>query len=260
MNEKGVSRVVVIVVIVVVANVIGLGVYWFRGHLGDTYDIDALGIPKFVGVDYIRLENISRISKFRSGIGHDYSDIDESCRSMKHYFYRKDDVDWSLAIYSPVDGIIAKLAPQWVSIKDKSYKGTRVVIRSKEYPAFVFTIFHVNLANSLNVGDAVTAGQQLGTLNRTRFSSDIAVSVTVPRGFIQRLLGSSILVSYFDVMTDSLFQDYQARGVSSRDALIISKEARDADPLPCIDKGNLDLDFITPGNLENWVILAETNN
>ena len=52
----------------------------------DFYDIDAKGIPQFAGVDYIELAKISRISKFRSGIGHDYSDDFEQCRSMKHYY------------------------------------------------------------------------------------------------------------------------------------------------------------------------------
>ena len=116
--------------------------------------------------------------------------------------------------------------------------GTAVRIKSEEYPAFYFKIFHVNLTNPLNVGDLVTAGQQLGT----HTVGDIAVEVSTPNG--------GKLVSYFDVMTDSLFQNYQARGLSSRDDAIISKEARDADPLTC--DGD---EFIDSGNLENYVVL-----
>lgn len=41
---------------------------------------------KFITTDYIELDKIDRVSKFRSGIGHDYRDDAESCRSMKHYF------------------------------------------------------------------------------------------------------------------------------------------------------------------------------
>ena len=41
------------------------------------------------------------------------------------------------------------------------------------------------------------------------------------------------LVSYFDVMTDHLFSDYQARGLQSRGDAIISAADRDNDPLNC---------------------------
>ena len=173
---------------------------------------------------------------FRFGIGHDYSDHFESCRSMKHVYYPIEingSMDWStVQIFSPVSGTVSKIWETWA--------GTTVRIKSEEYPAFYFKIFHVNLTNPLNVGDLVTAGQQLGTQAHT--GSDIAVGVNTPNGWK--------LVSYFDVMTDSVFQDYQARGLSSRDDAIISKEARDADPLTC--DGD---EFIDSGNLENHVVL-----
>ena len=54
------------------------------------YDLDRLGVPRFVNTNYIDLENIFQISKFRSSAGHDYSDDIERCRSMKHYFMRPD--------------------------------------------------------------------------------------------------------------------------------------------------------------------------
>jgi hypothetical protein len=154
---------------------------------------------------------------------------------MKHYFDPKSNgsVDWStVQIFSPVSGTVSQIWEGWA--------GTTVRIKSEEYPAFYFIIFHVNLTNPLNVGDLVTAGQQLGTQAHT--GSDIAVGVDTPNGWK--------LVSYFDVMTDSLFQDYQARGLSSRDDAIISKEARDADPLTCDGE-----EFTDSGNLENYVVL-----
>lgn len=104
-------------------------------------DVDSNGIPRFVQTDYIELAKIDRISRFRSGEGHDYSDNFESCRSMKHY-------------------------------------------------------------------------------------------------------------SYFDVMTDALFATYNARGINLRADAIISKAARDADPLTCEDET-----FDGPGHLPNWVQL-----
>jgi hypothetical protein len=157
---------------------------------------------------------------------------------MKHYYQPIEingSIDWStVQMFSPVSGTVSKIWEGWA--------GTQVQIKSEEYPAFFFIIFHVNLTNPLNVGDLVTAGQQLGTHIESHYSSDIAVGVDTPSGWK--------LVSYFDVMTDSVFQDYQARGLSSRDDAIISKEARDADPLTCDGE-----EFTDSGNLENWVVL-----
>ena len=201
----------------------------------DPYDVDGHGIPKFVGIDYIELSQIYRISKFRSSEGHNYSDEFESCRSMKHYFNPKGGVDWgSIKVFAPVSGTVSRMFVEWA--------GTQVQIRSSKYPAFFFIIFHINLANPLTVGDTVRAGQQLGTHIGSQTMSDIAVGVNTPGGWK--------LVSYFDTMTDSLFQSYKARGVSARSDLIISKAARDADSLSCNGET-----FTTSGTIGNWVNL-----
>jgi hypothetical protein len=51
-------------------------------------------------------------------------------------------------------------------------------------------------------------------------------------------------------MPDAIFADWQARGVEDRDALILSREARDADPLRCDGEA-----FLTAGTLPAWVTL-----
>ncbi len=200
-----------------------------------TYDIDADGIPRFVDVDYIELSKIDHVSKFRSGQGHDYSDAFESCRSMKHYFYPKDSVDASaVKVFAPVDGTVSWLFQESA--------GTQIQIRSTEYPAFVFVIFHVNDGGSLGFGDTVVAGQQLGTHIGSMTGSDIAVRVNTPAG--------GKLVSYFDVMTDAVFAAYQARGVSTRDELILSQESRDAAPMTCAGE-----EFTSTDSLDSGVSL-----
>jgi hypothetical protein len=201
----------------------------------DTYDVDANGIPKIAEVNYIELEKVYSISKFRSGVGHDYSDYFETCRSMKHYFQPKSNADWSsIKLFSPVKGKVSNTIEEWA--------GTQVQIQSEEYPAFYFIIFHVNLTNPLNVGDAVTAGQQLGTHIGSQTWSDIAVGINTPDGWK--------LISYFDIINDTVFKEYETRGILSRNELIIYEEARDADPLTCTDG-----EFENEGNLENWVTL-----
>ena len=207
-----------------------------NGEDNSTYDIDAEGVPRFVFTNYIELAKIRIISKFRSAVGHDYSDDFESCRSMKHYFQPKPTVDWSkVKIFSPVDGTVTGV--------NEDTDGSQVRIQSTEHPAFFFILFHVNLENPLAPGDNISEGQRLGTHIGSQTMSDIAVGVNTPTGWK--------LISFFEVMKDSLFQDYKDRGVGSRDTAVISKENRDADPLTC--NGEI---FANSGSLTNWVILT----
>ncbi len=204
----------------------------------ETYDVNSKGIPRFVGSDYIELAKVERLSRFRSGVGHDYSDDFESCRSMKHYFQPSHSVIWaSIQIRSPISGTVSRIDQESLA-----GSGTQIRIKSRDFPAFYFILFHVRTNHVVSVGDSVSAGQVLGTHIGSRTMSDIAVGVNTPAGWK--------LISYFDVMTDSLFGTYQARGVNSRADAIISKEARDGDPLT--SNGG---QFAAPGTLPNWVTL-----
>jgi hypothetical protein len=200
-------------------------------------DVEAHGIPKFVEADYIDLSKIASISKFRSGEGHDYSDDFESCRSMKHYFKPRADIDWAtVKVFSPVTGVIVRLEEEWA--------GTKLDIQVVKSPAFIVSIFHVKLIAALRPGDKVSAGQILGSHIGKQTYSDIAVSVNTPKG--------RKLVSYFDVISARVFQEYRARGLASPDLAIISKEMRDADPLSCQGGG-----FTSRSHGQDWIVLSE---
>jgi hypothetical protein len=202
----------------------------------DIWDIDNDGIPKFVDTNYIELSKIYRISKFRSSVGHDYSDFTESCRNMKHYFQPSGGVDWStVKIYCPVSGTITR-------VEDEEY-GTKVEIMSDEYPAFRFQIFHITLATTRTVNEKIEAGAYLGTHIGSVTYSDISVIVNDPTK-------QGRMVSYFDVITDKVFSEYQSRGISLRSDLIISKALRDANPLTCSGDA-----FTSADPLECWVTL-----
>lgn len=193
------------------------------------------GTLHFVTTNYIELDKIGRISKFRSLAGHDYHDDFEQCRSMKHYFEPKYSVDWSsIKITSPVKGSVSRIFEEWA--------GTQVQIQSEKYPKYIFIIFHINLATPLHVGDQITLGQQLGTHIGSQTMSDIAVGVATESGYK--------LISYFETLTDSLFQLYQLRGVATRNDMIITKEARDADSVKC--GGDT---FLSSGTIGDWVVL-----
>lgn len=203
--------------------------------VSDIWDIDKRGIPKFVENNYIELDKIYRISKFRSSVGHDYSDAFEHCRSMKHYFEPQSIADWSsVKIFSPVTGIITRAEMEWAGLK--------VEIESEKYPAFRFSIFHIN-SSGYDVGDSVEAGEQLGTHIGLQTMSDISVIVNDPTR-------QGRMVSYFEVITDAVFQEYANRGLLRREDVIIPKATRDTSPLSC----NGDA-FVTTDSLENWVIL-----
>ncbi len=189
----------------------------------------------FITTDYIELNKIERISKFRSGIGHDYRDEAESCRSMKHYYQPLGSISWSsVKIFSPVTGTVVRTFEEWA--------GTQVWIQPSKFPAYTIMIFHINLLKPFAVGDSLTAGMQIGTHIGSQTMSDIAVGYSSGAKWQ--------LVSYFSIMSDSLFKSYTARGIASRDELIISKTARDADPLNCSGET-----FGTSGTLENWILL-----
>jgi len=201
-----------------------------------TYDLDALGVPKLIANDYIDLDKIARISRFRSGVGHDYSDDAERCRSMKHYFQPRSGLDWgTVAISSPLAGTVAE-------VQDETTFGKQLRITSSANPALTVIIFHVRPEAGVVAGAAVAAGQPLGSHVGSQTMSDIAIRVQTP--------GGSRFVSYFDALTDVLFERYASHGVTSRQAMVISAAERDASPLACVGE-----QFQDAGALPNWVEL-----
>ena len=210
-------------------------------HAGDNpYNSFVYGLPKFIVNNFIELDKIDSISRFRSGVGHDYSDSYEHCSSMKHYFKPRQDVDWSsVKIYAPVNGTVINMFP------DSTF-GMQIWIKPVGMPAFNVTLSHVTPTIPLTIGTTVTSGQQVGTNYGPQFPSVVAVQILAPNNTFQR-------VSYFDVMTDQLYNCYKARGILHEDSFIIPEAAREADPLlPC---GNGNTPFFYPGTIPNWVVL-----
>lgn len=192
-------------------------------------------VPRFIHTPYIDPSAIARISRFRSAVGHDYSDDVEHCASMKHYFEPRADVDWSaVAITAPVDGTVAELREEWA--------GTQVAIRADAAPDYTVVIFHVRLAPPLAVSDRVAAGQRLGTHIGDQTMSDIAVR--------RQTAGGMRLVSYFDVLSDDGFALFRDRGLAARADAIISRPERDRRRLRC--DGDR---FLDPPSDADWVVL-----
>jgi hypothetical protein len=191
---------------------------------------------RFVDTDYIDLEAIAAISRFRSAAGHSYTDGAETCRSMKHYFRPKEDVDSAaIRISAPVTGTVVTTRAEAM--------GLQLAIRPDAQPAYRFIIFHLRPARELAEGTRVMAGETLGRHIGPETWSDVAVGVDTPSGYR--------LVSWFDVITERLLDGYRARGLASRSAAIISRAERDADPLACAAGER----FLSAGHLSDWVTL-----
>jgi len=204
-------------------------------------------IPRFVTHEFTQLEKIAQISKFRSGAGHDFSDKTETCRSMKHYYAPKPEhINNEIEIYSPVDGSIAGL---WENGRwEQGADAYQIYIEPEDHPAFTIRLFHV-IIDGLEVGDQVEAGQLLGhaymsdpVLAQVGHDFDIAVSVRTQEG--------RRFISYFEVLTDEIFQAYRDRGATTRTQFIITKEERDTNPLTCDGEW-----FSAQDNDANWVQL-----
>lgn len=200
---------------------------WFFEH---TYDTGVNGTPVVATSNYIDPSKIAKISKFRAIVGHDNSDDFETCRTMKHYFWPKGGApgethnpSWgAIEIKSPVDGTIQKVYEEWA--------GTQLWIRSTNNKAVFFIIYHVNKSRQFVVGDAVVSGEVIGTHIGDQTMSDIEVAVATPNGRKN--------LSFFEVMDDSVFSEYQAAAnISSRGELILTKEYRDAFPVDCVARG-----------------------
>ncbi len=202
----------------------------FRPWERIVFSVDENNLPKFIQADFIDLSKIRRISKFRSGAGHDYSDMYESCRSMKHYFDPTVSVtNWQnptpghpaqpfINVYSPVDGTITSMFTEQFPI------GQQIHIVPDSNKAYTVILFHVYPESGIKFGSRLTAGQKIGYIGSDQ-QMDVAVKVMTFRGPKN--------LSYFDVLPDSIFQNYIKRGITSRSELIISKAQRDANPLTC---------------------------
>jgi hypothetical protein len=206
-------------------------------HVGAaTYD-SVQGPPRVLNASYIELPKIERVSRFRSTVGHSYVDgSGETCRSMKHYFQPRQSIDWtSVEVYAPAAGTI------WLIATDGA-AGFRVMLRPRDLPALEVAMFHVNLDAAIVKNTWVEAGDRIGRHASPFTMSDIATGVGGREG---------TLFSYFETMTDGVFSQYQARGVSSRQAAVITRGERDQDQVPCVGEQQ----FTVQGKTPDWVVL-----
>ncbi len=224
-----------VLLVVGILIIVGLAMVLLKSKEANTKDAD--NIAQFIQADFIDLDKIVAISKFRSGSGHDFSNGgDETCRSMKHYFNVQHSTEGErlraqnngmppgpdgkadIKIYSPVDGKITSIKSEQDPV------GEQIYIAPENAPDYTVRLFHIYKLDGIKKGSTVRAGEQIGSIGQYQ-NTDIAVQKET--GFRPQY------ISYFEVMPDTIFANYLARGVKSRDELILTKEYRDANPLKC---------------------------
>jgi hypothetical protein len=208
-------------------------------HVGAaSYNLAGLGPPRVLNANYIDLSKIARVSRFRSTVGHSYVDgSGETCRSMKHYFQPRLSIDWTTVdVYAPASGTIFGIRPD-------GFAGFQIMLRPRDLPALDVALFHVQVDAGIVRDSWVEAGDHIGRHASSSTMSDIATSIGGKE--------QGTLLSYFQTMTDAVLAEYQARGVQSREAAVISAAERDADPVPCVGEQP----FFVSGKLPDWLDL-----
>lgn len=118
---------------------------------------------------------------------------------MKHYVHPLLGLQpTEIVIRAPFDATIVRFHPE--------DPGTQVFLRPTANPIFTVRLFHISVDAGVIVGKTFAAGERIGTA--ATGSTDIAVLVFVADG--------TRMISVFDVMTDALFAQYQARGIQNR--------------------------------------------
>jgi hypothetical protein len=128
----------------------------------------------------------------------------------------------SIKFLAPADGTIGDV----VNSEAHGEIEQQFTIASTEYPGYYFGFYHVKLDPSLGNGSEVTAGQQIGTLGNEESYAEISVEARINSR-------EKHLMSFLEVATDKVFEEYRARGVNSVSDVIITKEVRDANPIGC---------------------------
>lgn len=128
------------------------------------------------------------------------------------------------------------------SIDDEGFKvGKQIHIKPTFASDYMIRIFHTYPVG-IRRNSKVSAGQKIGYIGDHQ-GTDISIETNA--NFKNRNF------SYFEVMSEDVFKGYIARGTTSRNDFIISKEYREAQPLSC----NGDQFVNKRDNPDDWVNL-----
>jgi len=219
--------------------------------------------PPLLTTNFVNLDKIERISRFRSCAGHVTvpQNNREQRRNMKHYFWIKKSIttnDKPVEIYAPYNGFVSVLR----SDSNEGLEG-EIALVPKDVFVFLppigrwtFSVQHINVRQDLKRGKEVKAGELLGTATirgEGGGSFDIVYAKFAPTlKKIDNWTDPFIdLDSVFNHMSDSVFAQYQKKGVATKDDIVMLKEQRDQNLCQYQNGGPY---FENQEDPDNWVI------
>ena len=135
------------------------------------------GKTVFVTAPPFNLQDVASITKFRSCVGHDYSEgsVDgqvvsdnpsfEKFSSMKHYVTPLADAAGNrTSVFAPFDGVVTAVVPDTGKTSNgasSANPGSQIHLVPYANPAYTFTFMHI-YGISVKPGDRVKGGQKLG--------------------------------------------------------------------------------------------------
>lgn len=220
---------------------------------------ESLEPPQLV-VNFVDINKVRRISKFRSCAGHTTVPQDgrEMKRNMKHYItlYPEYNKENFVEIYAPYDGYIALVFGEeeiWIAPKRRSLLNILPVNQ------WMFSVTHVKPKEGLKWGDKVKAGELIGygtfLLNEPGTPSFDAVygKMSIPPKKVDNWPSPyGDLDSTFNHTSAEVLAQYEQKGLTLEN-LIMSKDERDRKPCTYRDAGPY---FENEGS-DDWVELKK---
>lgn len=196
-----------------------------------------LSSPPVLTANFVDLNKISEISKYRSCQGHVVvpQDRREERRNMKHYFRVKEEYfgQDTVELYAPYDGYVSVIRSE----PEKGLQGEIWITQSVLPPMAVwsFSIEHINIKEGLKKGDTVKAGDLIGYAalsgEQDKGSFDVIYAkIGLP---IKNIDGWTSpfadLDSVFNHMDEKVLGEYKKKGIAIKETMQYTKEERDKD-------------------------------
>jgi len=188
----------------------------------------ACGTEEHIFGNVVDPQHLAALTKFRSCCGHSFASGGESNRTMKHYLVPKPEfvgANDRLPVRSPCDGKIVAISDEENRLEclGGAIRGKQVRIVCRARPDVSIRIFHVNPSRGPG---RVDQGDLLGhaDLRACSYGGEPYADLDVA---VEHLAS---MYSYIEWLQDGSLDEWQARGLASREAAVVSKAERDAHP------------------------------
>lgn len=217
-----------------------------------------------------RLQDIASITKFRSCVGHDYSEGSsdgqatstdpafEKFRSMKHYIRPiADNPGDQTPVFAPFNGVVGQVAPDLGLTSDGSTfadPGDQIHLVPDANPDYDFTFMHVS-GVTVKAGDRIQAGEQLGYYQvPPGFTPGVGTfDLVVSQYKVAALMQGAVLkFSFMNFLAPPVAASFAAAGLTP-DTLVWPRAYRDAHPCQMTGQRGF---FVSPPDPADTVTLT----